>query len=175
MAQTAAADSELNIMLAAHLSTLFSPSSLEPLKVTPEMTHIQNELKRVDTEKGLIQRQLSALDNEEQKLLGELDAIEQAQRNTALAAKLKTLQDQHEILPLVHHICAIISDCLGRGGYSAVQKGPKINIINRRDNVVFRIDGRGNVLTSTGKAKKFNVFNVAYDDLRLKVKQLVWQ
>lgn len=144
---------------------------------TPEITRLQNEIKRVQAERGVLQTQLAALDTEQQHLFSEIETIETEQRNTHLAAKLLARQMDPANLPaLAKHVAAIVADVHPRrGGYSVLEKDQWTYIVNRHQDVVFRIDRRGDVLTSTGKAKKFNVFDVVYNDLRLKIKQLVWR
>jgi len=154
------------------------------LQATSETLQLENELKRIHVERNALQSQISALrgqlsvlDVELRRVAGELHNVEKAQRNTVLASKLKELQNQHELQALVRHICVILGECRGRGvyAYSATTKRRWTLILNRNDDVVLRVDERGDVLTPSGKAKHFNVFHVSYDDVCLKVKQLVWQ
>lgn len=103
-----------------------------------------------------------------------LDASDEwAREHCAVQHRLRMglirLQAEQQYENLVRHVKHILEDLLG-WQYEVTFKRNWAQIVTGRKAI--RINERGDVYTKTGKAKRFNIFTVSYDDLRVKLRQL---
>lgn len=154
--------------------------SLPNVTPPPNKTQqLHDELERVEKEQSVLRNRLATLDSTHRWLLSEIKAEQKIQQNSFLAAKLSVLQIERNLHELTNMVFVIAGNCLrdnGEQNYSVEWKGDwTILARSRKGTTSFRVDERGDVYAQRDQVKEFNVFDVAFDELRSKVAQRMGQ
>lgn len=144
------------------------------LPATDEMVELSKQRDACFTQLRELRDRCTKIEASVKHLTDEYTELESVQCHAFLEKKLRTLQSEGDLYCTARCVCIIINYCKS-GSYSLEVKRPWLNIVNHNDRVVFRIDHKGNAMTSTGKTVKFNILNVPYATLREQIKKCVWQ